>query len=118
MTDAKALPNDPQTHEAHVIDISSPIGRHVSILNRTHNHSLRAGQVILQPGEDVGSHTTGHHEELVIVQEGEGHFDLRGRDRLKIRSGQCVYVPPNTEHDVINTSHNVLRYIYVVAPTP
>ncbi len=79
--------------------------------------SMRSGAVALQPGKTVGKHSTGDHEELIIVLEGEGSLLLNEDRELPLEVGTVAYCPPNTEHDMKNTGSTVLRYIYVVAKT-
>ncbi len=47
--------------------------------------------------------------------EGEGEMLVTGQDSVMIRAGVAVYCPPETEHDVVNTGSDSLRYVYVVA---
>ncbi len=77
--------------------------------------SLRSGAVALQPGKTVGKHTTGDHEELIVVLEGEGVLLLNEDLELPFTVGTVAYCPPDTQHDVKNTGSSVLRYVYVVA---
>ena len=79
--------------------------------------SLRSGAVALQPGKTVGKHSTGDHEEVIIVLEGEGALLLNENRELPLKVGTLAYCPPDTEHDVKNTGTIPLRYIYVVAKT-
>ncbi len=79
--------------------------------------SLRSGAVALQPGKAVGEHSTGDHEELIVVLEGTGALLLNEDRELPLEVGKVAYCPPNTQHDVKNTGTTVLRYIYVVAKT-
>jgi quercetin dioxygenase-like cupin family protein len=78
---------------------------------------LRSGAVALQPGKTVGKHSTGDHEEVIIVLEGEGALLLNENRELPLEVGTLAYCPPDTEHDVKNTGATLLRYIYVVAKT-
>lgn len=77
---------------------------------------MRSGRVVLKSGEDVGEHSTGDHEEIVIVLEGRGVACAAGREPLPLEAGQAVYVPPHTTHNMKNLDAPVFRYIYVVAP--
>ena len=38
--------------------------------------------------------------------------------RVDISRQSAAYSPPGTEHDVVNTGDEVLRYIYVVSAAP
>lgn len=75
---------------------------------------MRSGLVVLLPKDSVGKHNTEDFEELIIVLNGKGEMLITGQDPIKIHSGVAVYCPPKTEHDVINTGIDLLRYIYIV----
>ncbi|MCX6832942.1 MAG: cupin domain-containing protein [candidate division Zixibacteria bacterium] len=90
---------------------------YIEILGEGKSVGLHSGRVLLLPGKDCGRHTTGHHEELIIVLSGEGELEVTGIGRTKICSGMVAYNPPQTEHNVINTGKEPLTYVYVVAPT-
>jgi quercetin dioxygenase-like cupin family protein len=78
---------------------------------------MRSGAVALQPGRTVGKHTTGVHEELLIVLEGEGSLLLGEDGPLEMKVGTVLYCPPDTDHDVQNTGPDILSYLYVIAKT-
>jgi mannose-6-phosphate isomerase-like protein (cupin superfamily) len=77
---------------------------------------MRSGRVSLKAGEAVGEHSTGRHEEIVIVLEGRGVACTPGCKPLPLEAGQAVYVPPHTTHNMKNLDATVFQYIYVVAP--
>lgn len=77
---------------------------------------MRCGRVVLKPGEAAGEHTTGRHEEVLVVLEGEGELWFRDYPPLSTQEGHLLYVPPETVHDVRNTGGGTLRYLYLVAP--
>jgi quercetin dioxygenase-like cupin family protein len=77
--------------------------------------SMRSGLVVLAPGTSVGRHSTGSHEEMLVVLEGTGQMLLTGGEALPVAAGTAVYCPPNREHDVLNTGPAPLRYVFVVA---
>lgn len=79
---------------------------------------MRSGRVDLGPGDQIGRHDTGDHEEVLVVIEGCGVAELAGRDPVRIQAGQVLYVPPHTAHNIHNLSCPRLRYVYVVAPVP
>ena len=76
---------------------------------------LKSGYVNLEPGKSVGKHSTNEYEELIVPLEGEGELRVDGMEPLSLRPGQVLYTPPQTVHDVWNTSPEPLKYIYVVA---
>jgi len=77
--------------------------------------SMKSVYVVLEPGRSVGKHSTEHHEEILIVLEGQGEMRFRDGSRLELKARTALYCPPETEHDVWNTSAGTLRYVYVVA---
>jgi quercetin dioxygenase-like cupin family protein len=76
---------------------------------------MHSGLVTLTKGECVGEHSTGNHEELIVVLSGSGEIEAEGNGRKKINKGETAYNPPNTRHNVYNINDNLLKYIYVVA---
>jgi len=79
-------------------------------------HGMRAGRVTLQPGQEIGQHSTKHHEELLTFLQGEGEVRLGDGTRFKVGAGKTAYIPPFTDHNVVNNSTGILRYIFCVAP--
>jgi mannose-6-phosphate isomerase-like protein (cupin superfamily) len=79
---------------------------------------MRSGFVRLKPWEAVGWHTTGEHEEALVILRGSGEAQVEGRKPMEIASRMMVYIPPSTRHNVQNTGRELLEYVYVVAPTP
>ena len=78
---------------------------------------MRSGLVRLKPGETVGWHTTGQHEEALVILHGEGAALLEGHPKLTLAAPALAYIPPATRHNVENTGRDILEYVYVVAPT-
>ncbi|MBE3070091.1 MAG: cupin domain-containing protein [Planctomycetes bacterium] len=70
----------------------------------------------LRQGEEIGEHSTGDHEEMLVILDGAGEVCVEGHEPLAIRGGQAAYVPPRSTHNVRNPASPLLRYIYVVAP--
>ena len=79
--------------------------------------TMKSGLVVLSPGESVGKHTTGQHEELLVILEGRGKMTFADGSNLPVEANHVLYCPPDTEHNVTNTGTHVLRYVYVVATT-
>lgn len=85
-----------------------------SLLNLDETKKIKAGLVILQPGEEVGYHVTDNREEVILILEGEAVVGLEGSDEQVIKKDHLVYIPTNKEHNVRNKSDRLLRYIYLV----
>jgi len=80
--------------------------------------AMRSGMVRLEPGRNVGFHSTGENEEMLVFLEGQGALDCEGYGRVEVTGGQIAYVPPHTRHNVYSTGTDLLNYIYVVSRTP
>ena len=80
--------------------------------------TMRSGLVVLQPGKSVGQHSTGQHEEVLIVLQGRGRMTFLDGSTLPVVAGHAVYCPPSTVHNVTNIGSKRLRYVYVVAGVP
>ncbi len=85
------------------------------ILKSTQSVTMHSGLVSLQSGQAVGSHTTGKHEELLVILDGTGEVEIEGHGRQRIQKGCVAYIPPATQHNVFNVDTKPLRYIYVVS---
>lgn len=77
--------------------------------------TMKSGYVVLDPGHFVGKHSTGQHEEILIVLEGHGEMLFHDGSTVELKAHTALYCPPETEHDVKNTGASQLRYVYVVA---
>jgi len=80
---------------------------------------LRAGVVVLRPGEVMPWHSTKSREELLIPLRGSLRVESRRSRRVRripLESGQCLLLPRQTLHRVINGSTKLARYMYVTAP--
>lgn len=76
---------------------------------------IKAGHVILAPNENIGIHSTGEREELVIVLKGIGEARIGDNETVNIKEKEVLYIPPRTEHDIKNTGPGSLDYIFVTA---
>jgi quercetin dioxygenase-like cupin family protein len=77
--------------------------------------SMHSGLVVLSPSKSVGKHSTDNYEEAVIVLAGSGEMRITGGETFKLKENTVAYCPPRTEHDVVNTGSQPMRYLYIVA---
>lgn len=98
-----------------VLSLPKDNDKYHELLELKQSVSMKSGLVCLQPGENVGSHTTGNREELIVIIDGSGEVELNGCGNNNIQEGCIAYIPPDTQHDVINTGNKLLRYIYIVS---
>jgi mannose-6-phosphate isomerase-like protein (cupin superfamily) len=84
------------------------------LLGRAGNYKgLKAGLMLLKPGEGVGEHSTAGREEAIIILRGQARVRLRGRRCLNAAKGSFVYIPPRQAHNLENAGRGQLRYVYI-----
>lgn len=76
---------------------------------------MKAGRVWLGAGQECGLHSTEAREELLVFLQGEGIAKI-GEDSLVIGQGRVCYIPPRTQHNIINTGSQPLVYVFCVTP--
>ncbi len=79
---------------------------------------VRSGFVSLESGESVGWHTTGQHEETLVILRGQGAALVDGQPERDFAAPAVIYIPPATRHNIRDTGRHPLKYVYVVAPVP
>ncbi|OQA00370.1 MAG: glucose-6-phosphate isomerase [Planctomycetes bacterium ADurb.Bin401] len=86
-----------------------------SLLKPPATNGLHAGRVYLEPGGQCGRHSTGQKEEMLVFLSGKGQA-LIEKKILPVGAGKIAYIPPNTEHNIVNNSNEPLSYIFCVMP--
>lgn len=100
-----------------VKDLTNNGVKYFEILNSENALNMHSGLVTLKPGDEIGEHSTEDYEELIIVLSGTGKIKAERMGTKEICEGQTAYNPPNTKHNVINSSNKELKYIFVVSKT-
>jgi len=100
-----------------VIDLKSEPGRQVLLEGEPQTFGMRSGRVYLQQEESIGQHNTKANEELLVFIFGKGVALIGEKETaFDVGQGKVCYIPPNTIHNIKNTSDVPLIYIYCVAP--
>lgn len=76
---------------------------------------MKSGRVYLAPGQDCGVHSTEAREEQLVFLQGRGTAHIAG-EQLDVGVGKICYIPPHTEHNIVNTGTEPMAYIFCVAP--
>ena len=80
-------------------------------------HGLRAGAVTLTSGAVMDWHSTHEREELLISIAGRVSVECatswRKTRRVLLQAGECLLLPHNTRHRVVNHGASPARYLYV-----
>ena len=69
---------------------------------------------MLEPGGEVGEHTTETGQELIVILEGTATV-IAGGERGEATAPSEVLIPINTVHNVKNESSKLLKYVYIVS---
>jgi mannose-6-phosphate isomerase-like protein (cupin superfamily) len=77
---------------------------------------MRGGSVHLQPGENIGWHSTAQNEEALTILRGSGAANIEGHADVPLHANMVAYIPPATRHNVTNTGNQTLEYVWIVAP--
>jgi mannose-6-phosphate isomerase-like protein (cupin superfamily) len=86
-----------------------------SLLKPPKTKGLHSGRVFLNPGSDCGLHNTGQQEEMLIFLSGSGQAVIE-KKIFPVEAGNFAYIPPNTDHNIINNTDEPLIYIFCVVP--
>lgn len=62
-----------------------------------------------------GLHRQPHHEELLIVLEGEGDFRV-GEETRSVKAGDFIFVPRDTVHGTVASHVEPLTYLSMISP--
>jgi len=76
---------------------------------------MKSGRVHLEPNKSVGKHNTEQREEMLIFLSGTGKAVIKEKS-FDVEKGRVVYIPPDSEHDIINTGSEPLIYVFCVSP--
>lgn len=69
----------------------------------------------ISPGGEVKPHSHEGEEELYYVIKGTGLWTIGGIDYIG-NSGTAFFVPPNTEHAMVNNGTETLKIILLQSP--
>ena len=63
-------------------------------------------------------HSTHSREELIVALRGQVRVDIqqtRGQRSLALQAGECLFLPQETQHRVLNLMKRQAKYLYVTA---
>lgn len=81
----------------------------------TETSGIKAGHVILKSNENIGEHTTGGREEIIIILKGKAEVKIGKGDTMNIEKDEVLYIPPQTGHDIKNSGPEILEYIFITS---
>ena len=81
-------------------------------------HTGRYAQVVamsLPPGTDIGAETHQHTDQLFMVAGGSGEAAV-GNETRTVSTGDFIFVPAGTQHNIRATSGQDLKLLTIYAP--
>ena len=84
-----------------------------TLISRSDSHQLHSGYVVLEPGKEVGEHSTESGEELIVMVDGRAEVIPDGHTEM-VEAPCVVLIPAHTVHNVKNRSKTLLKYVYIV----
>jgi len=72
------------------------------------------GHSMLDPGGAIPEHRH-PNEEVYVVLSGTGSMAVGG-DRQEVAAGACVFIPPESPHELRNTGNGPMAVLWVYAP--
>jgi len=83
---------------------------------RTGTKQMSVWLTTFHPGQGPGLHThPAPHEELLYIVSGRG-WEKVGDEERAVETGDIIFVPPDTEHQLINTGEDLLTLLVVASP--
>ncbi|MBA7479691.1 hypothetical protein ES707_15127 [subsurface metagenome] len=76
---------------------------------------LWAGVTIIEQGSSSNLHLHDDAEEIFYVVSGAGRVKV-GEEEEDIALGSCIFIPPKTLHQLLNTGHVELKVLAVTSP--
>lgn len=70
--------------------------------------------VEVEPGAQQPPHSHGP-QQVYVITRGSGRMKV-GDDDRDVTAGHMVFIPPNTEHGIVNTGDEVLTYVSAATP--
>lgn len=77
--------------------------------------NLWAGLTIIGVGSSSNPHLHDDAEEIFYVILGTGRVKV-GEEEEEIAPGSCIFIPPKTLHQLLNTGHEELKILAVTSP--
>jgi mannose-6-phosphate isomerase-like protein (cupin superfamily) len=69
----------------------------------------------LKPGEEIGMEVHPEHDQFIRIESGKGKAILNGEESA-IFDGVGVVIPAGTQHNIINTSEEVMKLYTIYTP--
>src|SRR3977135_3472152 len=71
--------------------------------------------VDVEPGAQQPPHSHGP-QQVYVITRGSGRMRV-GNDEHDVTTGHLVFIPPDTEHGIVNTGNETLTYVSAATPS-
>ena len=68
----------------------------------------------LKPGLSYKAHSHNDHEEIYYIIKGKGEIII-DNEESSIKEGDCIYIPINSVHQIINNSDGIIEFLAFAA---
>ena len=83
----------------------------------TVSHSLQLVVMSLKPQEDIGMEKHPSTSQFIRVEKGKGIAIIKNK-LYHLKNGDSIIIPPNTYHNIINTSESTDLKLYTIYSPP
>jgi mannose-6-phosphate isomerase-like protein (cupin superfamily) len=66
-------------------------------------------------GGMVPKHKHDTEEEVMFFLQGKGQF-ITDEEVIELKPGICIYNPPGSNHSIVNTGDEVLKFVWIYSP--
>ncbi|MCI0713708.1 MAG: cupin domain-containing protein [Chloroflexi bacterium] len=82
----------------------------------TGGKTMSFGSVVLQAGQGHIRHNHPTADEIIYVVSGEADQMLDDEEPVRVKAGDCIWIPQGVYHSTINRSDEPIHLIVVYAP--
>jgi mannose-6-phosphate isomerase-like protein (cupin superfamily) len=79
------------------------------------SRNLSVTWVDVSPGAEQRIHSHAESEQIYVIVRGQGRMRVAG-DEEEVGEGDLIFIPPATEHGIVNVGPEPLAYVTAAAP--
>jgi mannose-6-phosphate isomerase-like protein (cupin superfamily) len=79
------------------------------------SRNLSITWVDVPPGAEQRAHSHEESEQVYVIVRGRGRMRVAG-DEEEVSEGDLVFIPPATDHGIVNDGEETLVYVSATAP--
>jgi mannose-6-phosphate isomerase-like protein (cupin superfamily) len=79
------------------------------------SRNLSVTWVDVAPGSEQRVHSHAESEQVYVIVSGRGRMRVAG-DEEEVGAGDLIFIPPATEHGIVNAGSEPLAYVTAASP--